>query len=200
MSVQLTDALRAEYQNLFDTCQINIDKQNEVTSLAASLVQHRSRYEAVGTPLSIPWFFIGVIHNMESSQRFDRHLHNGDPLTARTVHVPAGRPAQGNPPFTWEASATDALRLEGLDRVTDWRLPALLYQIEKYNGFGYRLRHPDVLSPYLWSGSQHYTSGKFVADGTFDPDAVSKQSGAAVILRRMVDQGAVSLVEAAPVS
>jgi lysozyme family protein len=57
-----------------------------------------------------------------------------------------------------------------------------------------------VLSPYLWSGSQHYTSGKFVADGTFDPDAVSKQSGAAVILRRMVDQGAVSLVEAAPVS
>ena len=200
MSVQLTDALRAEYQNLFDTCQINIDKQNEVTSLAASLVQHRSRYEAVGTPLSIPWFFIGVIHNMESSQRFDRHLHNGDPLTARTVHVPAGRPAQGNPPFTWEASATDALRLEGLDRVTDWRLPALLYQIEKYNGFGYRLRHPDVLSPYLWSGSQHYTRGKFVADGTFDPDAVSKQSGAAVILRRMVDQGAVSLVEAAPVS
>ena len=200
MSVQLTDALRAEYENLFDTCQINIDKQTEVTSLAASLVQHRSRYEAVGTPLSIPWFFIGVIHNMESSQRFDRHLHNGDPLTARTVHVPAGRPAQGNPPFTWEASATDALRLEGLDRVTDWRLPALLYQIEKYNGFGYRLRHPDVLSPYLWSGSQHYTSGKFVADGTFDPDAVSKQSGAAVILRRMVDQGAVSLVEAAPVS
>jgi lysozyme family protein len=200
MTVPLTDTLRAEYQNLFDTCQINADKQTEVAGLAASIIQHRSRYEAVGTPLAIPWFFIGVIHNMESSQRFDRHLHNGDPLTARTVHVPAGRPASGDPPFTWEVSATDALKLEALDKVTDWQLPTLLYQIEKYNGFGYRTRHPDVLSPYLWSGSQHYTKGKFIADGTFDPDAVSKQSGAAVILQRMVSQGAISLAEPAPVS
>jgi lysozyme family protein len=193
MTVPLTDALRAEYQNLFDTCKVNLDKQNEVAGLAASISQHRSRYEAVGTPLAIPWFFIGVIHNMESSQRFDRHLHNGDPLTARTVHVPAGRPKSGNPPFTWEVSATDALTLEGLDKVTDWRLPALLYQIEKYNGFGYRTRHADVLSPYLWSSSQHYTTGKFIADGTFDPDAVSKQSGAAVILKYMANQEAVPL-------
>jgi lysozyme family protein len=193
MTVPLTDALRAEYQNLFDTCEVNSDRQNEVAGLAASVSQHRSRYEAVGTPLAIPWFFIGVIHNMESSQRFDRHLHNGDPLTARTVHVPAGRPKSGDPPFTWESSATDALTLEGLDKVTDWRLPALLYQIEKYNGFGYRTRHANVLSPYLWSGSQHYTSGKFIADGTFDPDAISKQSGAAVILKYMVNQEAVTL-------
>jgi lysozyme family protein len=200
MTVPLTDTLRAEYQNLFDTCEVNADRQNEVAGLAASITQHRSRYEAVGTPLAIPWFFIGVIHNMESSQRFDRHLHNGDPLTARTVHVPPGRPKSGDPPFTWELSATDALILEGLDKVTDWRLPALLYQIEKYNGFGYRTRHPDVLSPYLWSGSQHYTRGKFVADGTFDPDAVSKQSGAGVILQHMVNQGEFSLAEAAPVN
>jgi lysozyme family protein len=197
VTIPLTDGLRDEYQKLFDTCQINADKRNEVARLAANIIQHRSRYEAVGTPLSIPWFFIGMIHNMESSQRFDRHLHNGDLLTARTVHVPAGRPASGDPPFTWEASATDALILEGLDKVTDWRLTALLYQTEKYNGFGYRTRHPDVLSPYLWSGSQHYTRGKFVADGTFDPDAVSTQSGAAVILRGMVNEGVVSLAEAA---
>lgn len=150
MTVLLTDALRAEYQSLFDSCQNNSDKQSEVATLADRIIQHRSRYEAVGTPLSIPWFFIGVIHNMESSQRFDRHLHNGDPLTARTVHVPPGRPVAGDPPFTWEDSATDALQLEKLDKVTDWKLPALLYQIEKYNGFGYRTRHPEVLSPYLW--------------------------------------------------
>src|SRR5438270_1655198 len=148
MSVVMNDALRAEYQNLFDTCRIGSDRQDEVDRLAASLVKHRSRYEAVGTPLSIPWFFIAVIHNMESSQRFDQHLHNGDPLTARTVHVPAGRPVSGDPPFTWETSATDALTGEKLDQVTDWTLPALLYQIEKYNGFGYRTRHPEVLSPY----------------------------------------------------
>lgn len=198
MKVPLTDELKTEYQQLFDTCQIRADQQNEVSALAVSITQHRSRYEAVGGPHLIPWYFIGVIHNMESSQRFDRHLHNGDPLTARTVHVPAGRPVSGEPPFTWEASATDALLLEGLDRVTDWSLPGLLYQVEKYNGFGYRLHK--VLTPYLWSGSQHYTSGKFVADGTFDPNAVSKQTGAAAILKHMVEQGAVPLTKAAPVT
>src|SRR5947207_12520387 len=61
------------------------------------------------------------------------------------------------------------------DKVTDWRIPALLYQIEKYNGFGYRTRRPGVLSPYLWSASRHYMSGKFVADGTFDPAVRSRQ-------------------------
>ncbi|MDQ3815011.1 MAG: hypothetical protein M3347_13810, partial [Armatimonadota bacterium] len=34
----------------------------------------------------------------------------------------------------------------------------------------------------------HYTKGKFVADGVFDPNAVSKQCGAAVLLRRMIDR------------
>ena len=188
MILPLTDELRAEYQSLFDTCQIRAESRGEVETLAAKIVHNRARYESVGVPLSIPWYFIGVIHNMESSQRFDRHLHNGDPLTARTVHVPAGRPASGDPPFTWEASATDSLQLEGLDKVTDWSFPALLYRTEKYNGFGYRIHHPEVLSPYLWSGSNHYTKGKFVADGKFDPNAVSKQCGAAVILRRMADQ------------
>ena len=57
------------------------------------------------------------------------------------------------------------------------------------NGFGYRRFHSGVLSPYLWSYSNHYTSGKYVADGTFDPDAVSKQCGSAVILRRMAETG-----------
>jgi lysozyme family protein len=183
MILPLTPELRAEYQSLFDTCQVEPEKQAEVKSLAAKIVHNQSRYEAVGTALSIPWQFIAVIHNMECSQRFDQQLHNGDPLTARTVHVPAGRPVEGDPPFTWEQSATDALQLEGLDQVTDWSLPGLLYRMEKYNGFGYRIRHPEVLTPYLWSASNHYTKGKFVADGKFDPDAVSKQDGGAVILQ-----------------
>jgi lysozyme family protein len=194
MPFPFTPELGAEYQNLFDTCQTRPEKQTEVNTLADKIVQHRARYEAVGNALKIPWQFIGVIHNMECSQRFDQHLHNGDPLTARTVHVPAGRPAAGNPPFTWEASATDALKGEGLDRITDWSLPAMLYQIEKYNGFGYRTRKTPT--PYLWAASNHYTKGKFVADGKFDPEAVSKQSGAAVILKRLLQ--VVALSTAAP--
>lgn len=187
MAVELTDALRKEYVTLFDTCEINPAKLSAVDSLVDRIAANRNRYESVGNPLGIPWFFIGSVHCMEASLRFDRHLHNGDPLTARTVHVPKNRPAAGSPPFTWEESATDALKLEGLDAVKDWSMPGVLFQLEKYNGFGYRTRHPEVLTPYLWSFSNHYISGKYVEDGTFNPDAVSSQCGAAVILRRMAE-------------
>src|SRR5262249_26048617 len=109
--------------------------------------------------------------------------------TARTVNVPAGMPKTGAPPFTWEESATDALQARNLNHVTDWGLPGTLYQLEAYNGFGYRSNHPEVLTPYLWSFSSNYTSGKYVADHKFDPTAVSKQCGAAVLLRRMSELG-----------
>ena len=128
---------------------------------------------------------------MEASLNFNRHLHNGDPLTARTTHVPKGRPVAGDPPFTWEVSASDALQLEGLDKVKNWTMPGILFQIEKYNGFGYRTRHPEVLTPYLWSFSNQYRKGKFTADGKFDPEATSQQCGAAVILRRMSETGVI---------
>ncbi len=97
---------------------------------------------------------------MEASQNFTRHLHNGDPLTARTRQVPAGRPRTGNPPFTWEASATDALTLDGFNSWTDWTVAGALFKLERFNGSGYRLYHPQVKSPYLWSFSNHYTEGQ----------------------------------------
>jgi lysozyme family protein len=183
--------LKSEYQRLFDTCHIRPERVEVVETLVNRVAENRSRYSAVGDSLGIPWYFIGVVHCLEASLRFDRHLHNGDPLTARTVQVPAGRPKTGEPPFTWEESANDSLRLEKLDQVTDWSLPGTLYRLEAYNGFGYRLRHPEVLSPYLWSFSEHYTKGKFVADGTFSATAVSKQLGAAVLLRRMSEIGTI---------
>src|SRR5438552_2063250 len=149
--ISLTQNLRKEYQDLFDTCSIRPDKAAQVETFVSKIEQNRNRYITIGDPLAIPWYFIGVIHNMEASLNFNTHLHNGDPLTKRTIHVPAGRPKTGEPPFTWEESATDALQLENLNKWTDWSLPGILYKLEGYNGFGYRSKHPEVLSPYLWS-------------------------------------------------
>jgi lysozyme family protein len=184
----LTSQLRTEYQTLFDTCAIRPERKNLVDPLVSSLLQNKSRYQAVGDQTDVPWYIIAVIHNMEASQSFKKHLHNGDPLTARTVHVPAGRPLIGNPPFKWEDSAIDALVVEDFDRVEDWTLPGSLFQLEKFNGFGSRNRR--IHTPYLWSFSNQYTKGKFVADGVFDANAVSQQCGAAVLLRGMMDKQA----------
>jgi lysozyme family protein len=147
----------------------------------------KERYRAVGRPLGIPWYFVGAVHSLESGLKFTGHLHNGDPLTARTVQIPAGRPKSGAPPFSWEDSAVDALRLQRLHQWTDWSIPGLLFKLESYNGFGYRKRQ--LASPYLWSFSTHYEKGKFVADGTFSPGAVSRQCGGATLWRRMAERG-----------
>lgn len=140
----------------------------------------------------VPWYFLACVHYMECSFSFKKHLHNGDPLTGYTVHVPAHRPKVGHPPpFTFEESAVDAIKLMKYDQVTNWSLPYILLKLEGYNGFGYNRK--GVKSPYLWSFSNHYIKGKYVADGKFDADAVSSQMGAAVILKRMEDRALISI-------
>ncbi len=106
--IRLTKALSAEYQQLFASCTVQSQHQTAVERLARQLTQQQPRYAAVEKLTHIPWPIIAVIHAMEASQRFDRHLHNGDPLHSRTVQAPAHRPLT-KPPFTWEASAIDAL-------------------------------------------------------------------------------------------
>nr|WP_286949017.1 hypothetical protein [Pseudomonas sp. UBA6718] len=120
--VVLTPALRGEYAHLFDSCRIRPERGEDVESLVKQLLNNQPRYEKVAEALGIPWSFIAVIHNMESSQSFHKHLHNGDPLTARTVQQPLGRPKNGSPPFTWEQSAADALQPKRLGADTDWSL------------------------------------------------------------------------------
>ena len=187
----LTSQLRNEYKSLFDTCVIRPQREDDVEPLVSKLLLNKTRYEAVADMTDVPWYIIAALHNMEATQNFKKHLHNGDPLTARTVRVPKDRPTTGNPPFTWEESAIDALTFDGLDRVEDWSLPGSLFQLERFNGFGSRSK--GINSPYLWSFSTHYTKGKFVADFVFDPNAVSDQCGAAIILRKMVNEDAIEI-------
>ena len=180
-----------EYVLLFDTCVALPDKVAKVNWYANKLMENRSRYESVGNSLHIPWWFIGAIHGLESGFAFDRHLHNGDPLTARTRRVPAGRPTTGDAPFAWEQSAHDALRYMKLDQWGDWSIAGALFQWEAYNGFGYRKYK--INSPYLWSFSNHYDKGRYVRDHVFDTEAISNQCGAATLLRSLVNQGAVRI-------
>ncbi len=186
--IRFTNKLATEYQRLYDTCEIRPERFGTIDKIIDSLIKNQKRYESITAALGIPWYFIAAIHNLESSRRFTRHLHNGDPLTARTRHVPAGRPRKGRPPFTWEESAIDALKFKNLHRIKNWELPRLLYEMERYNGWGYRSYHPEVLSPYLWSFSNHYTRGKYVADGRWSNTAISRQCGGGSLLRRLAER------------
>jgi lysozyme family protein len=67
----------------------------------------------------------------------------------------------------------------------------MLYRWEAYNGWRSRLLYK-INTPYLWSFSNHYTRGKFVADNVWDGNAVSQQCGAAVMLKMIVQSGVVA--------
>jgi lysozyme family protein len=179
--------LKSEYEDLFESCRIRPERAASVKRLADKIMANESRYRIAQAMTSVPWSVVALIHCLEASLDFNKHLHNGDPLTAKTVRVPAGRPP-GNPPFDWEESAADALRFDGLSVWTNWSVPGVLFMLEKFNGFGSRNR--GINSPYLWSFSGHYTKGKFVADHVFDPEAVSGQCGAAVLLKELSARGA----------
>jgi uncharacterized protein (TIGR02594 family) len=142
----------------------------------------------------VPWYVVGLIHSLESDFDFTTHLHNGDPLTARTKQEPAGRPANGSPKFTWAESALDALMMKGLHNVgrDAWSVERIAYELERYNGTGYRDHHPTVKTPYLWAATNQYTSGKYIRDHVFDPATVSDQLGAMALLKQLIDTQIVS--------
>ena len=184
--------LKDEYIRLFNTCKVKPEQAASIRRFYVQpLLAARRQYEGIGNTLDMPWWFIGFIHGLECSFNFRSHLHNGDPLTNRTVRHPPGHPRVGSPPFAWRQSAIDALVLKKYDRETDWSLPRVLFLWEKYNGMGYRSR--GLASPYLWSFSSHYDKGKFVRDGVFDPEAVSGQCGAATLLKHLVEEDIVQL-------
>lgn len=152
----------------------------EVCNIALKIVANQKRYEAVASALKIPFWVVGCLHYRETSLDFNRHLHNGDPLVARTVHVPPGRPVNGQPPFTWEESAMDALTIKHWNPAGDWDVVHALVRMEGYNGFGYKTK--GVPSPYIWSYTSEYTSGKYASDGKYDSTEVDKEAGCAAIM------------------
>lgn len=149
----------------------------------------------------IPWYVIALIHYIECDFNFAKHLFNGDSLNDFTHKHPAGYPhVNHKPPFTFEESAVNALKYEGLDKIDHWSVPVILKNLEKYNGFGYEM-YQNMNSPYLWAGSDIYRKGKYVEvkkngiwKTQFDADEISGQIGTAVLLKRMELRALINIV------
>lgn len=152
-----------------------------VNGVAHRLVDAKARYQVVSDKTGVPWAVVAVIHERESSQSWSASLAQGDPWNRVSVHRPAGR----GPFPSWEAAAEDALVVcaPHAARWEDWSIGGALTLLEEYNGLGYAAR--GIPSPYVWSATDQYQRGKFVADGHFDPDAVDRQIGCAALLGRM---------------
>ncbi|MAG60684.1 hypothetical protein CL619_02750 [archaeon] len=188
--VAISSNTNSEYNNMFETLEYKDSTwESRAVGLADTIQANKSKYKVVERKTGVPWYVIGAIHMRESSGRFDTYLHNGEDLGTVTKKVPKGIF------FTdWNQAAIDALERHFTNNQGRF---GTLEAVERYNGIGARKRTCDgnpVPTPYLWSGSQHYETGDYVADGVFKcvPD---KQVGVAPILKAMIARGHIKEVE-----
>jgi lysozyme family protein len=176
----LTAANAKRWQNA------KLTREGEFARPAKVAVANKGRYLAIARAAAMPdiaWVFIAVSHYRESSQDFSKSLAQGDPWNKVSTHVPAGR----GPFNSFENAAVDALAKCSpyAARLKDWSIGGMLTNLERFNGLGYASR--GVPSAYVWSGTNQYHAGKFVADGVYDPDKVDAQLGVAGLILTMME-------------
>ncbi|TYL95948.1 alpha/beta fold hydrolase [Bradyrhizobium rifense] len=179
-------SLAADYEQNWATLEVRPMRINEVMTIAAKAIKNKSVYQKIEARTDVPWWFVALVHHREANFNFDVYLGNGQPLHQVTTLVPKGR----GPFPSFVDGAVDALRLQQLGGKTDWGVARALFRLEALNGFGYHRR--GIRSPYLYGGSHLYgppeaKAGKILADGTFDPNAIDPQIGAAVVLRALME-------------
>ncbi|WP_152535878.1 hypothetical protein [Bradyrhizobium sp. Ai1a-2] len=174
----------------------NAKLTRNMVAIGKSLVAAKPRYQTVERATGVPWCVIAVIHERESSQSWHDSLAQGDPWNEVSTHVPKGR----GPFKSWEDAAIDALvNCAPFLAHKDWSTPgSILTNLEEYNGLGYFdgpvtkrsgvivARYASQPSPYIWSGTDQYHSGKYVADNVYSPSVVDLQPGCAGLLLTMI--------------
>lgn len=178
----MTDLVALKAANVRRWNAAKLTRGPEFLPVAKRLVGAKNRYMAVAMQTGIPWVFIAVTHQRESSQNWNRSLAQGDPWNQVSTHVPAGR----GPFRSWEEAAYDALVNcpPYASRNKDWSIGGLLTKLEEYNGLGYAAK--GIPSPYIWSGTDQYKSGKYIADHVFNADTVDVQLGCAGLIMAMM--------------
>lgn len=159
----------------------------EMVKFKEHFEENKDKYDKVSKATGIPAELVAALHWREGSGNFNTYMHNGDPLKDKngnsipTTHVPAGVLCQ-----SWEESAIDALSSKNKQGLTSdsTDLKAYYEFAERYNGLGYR--NKGVASPYVWSGTDNYSQGKYVADGKYDPNVKDQQLGVAAMLKEIM--------------
>lgn len=173
----------AETARLVQTARADPTAQAAARAAALRAWNARRTYAQAAAATGVPWEWIAAVNTLEGGGGFDRHLGEGSPLTAVPRHRTTSPPPPGNPPWPWVDATVHYLRHQRMDRWPDWSLAGQLAAAERWNGMGYR--NMGRASPYVWGGTQHAVRGRYVADGLFDPAAVTVRPGAFLVLREL---------------
>lgn len=176
------EQIRSKYELLYRTMEIKSPViKAQAQQAAGKLLKDLNRYKAVEKLTGVPAVFLMCTNLRESNGSMLRYLGNGQLLSMKTTIVPKNR----GPFASWEDGAVDAIKLEGLDKENNWSVAHIAYDEEAFNGWGYYFH--DINSPYLWGGTQHQQSGKYIADGVFDKTIMDTQLGVMVVLKILIE-------------
>jgi lysozyme family protein len=177
-----------------DNAQLKLSKsqQSDMKSFEANYAKHQLDYEKVAKESDLPPELIAAIHWREATGNFHEYLAQGDPLGKKAVHIPRNEPVRPDTMAGWDAAASDALgdkkstqdKLDLHQNSTD--MAAMATYAEYYNGVGYAARGKP--SPYVFSGTDQYTSGKYVADGVYSAKTKDTQLGVMSMVQDLMDK------------
>jgi len=168
------EALESEYRQ--HLASMKLLKMGLAEQVAKRLLQNRHRFLAVQRECGVPALWLMPVFEREGPS-FDAYFGNGDPLNKPTEHVPRGR----GPFQTWEEGVIDALHLDHITETVAWSWEMACYEWERWNGMG--PRNHGRPSGYLWSGTDIYQGGKYVADGIWSPRTFDHELGTIILAK-----------------
>ena len=184
--------LQKYYENtwslLANIKEINTDGKfdYDITNFKKIYAANKEIYEKISAETGVPPELIAALHYRESGCNFNTYLHNGDELGKPTTNYPQGILFND---FT--EAAIDALKREldskNITMTQDSSMAAMMTFAEIYNGTGYT-NNNYTASPYVYSGTNIYTSGKYTSDGHYDPTVVDKQPGIYILINSLMDE------------
>jgi lysozyme family protein len=169
--------LAPEYATLLAAMRVDPDRENDLAERAVAVLKLadklRDEWTEVTAKTGVPRLWGIASFERESSSNYSCSPAQGDPWDKVSVHVPRGL----GPYENWGESCVTAYGIDKLNEVgaSNWTWTRACYEGELYNGFGPRAhgRH----TGYLWSWTNVYTGGKYIADGKWDPDTQDQQCG-----------------------
>ena len=172
--------LKAEYAA--DIAHMVITRPLDIDRAAKKILepQNIDRYIAACQGSEVPPAFVGALDLRESDCNPRLGLGQGDPWNAVSRHVPAGF----GPFSSWAAAAKFYIHYDHLDdNSSGWSIEYACWKGEAWNGFGPRAH--GRATGYLWSGTNIYLGGKYVADGVWDSNVKDVQLGIIPVIMRI---------------
>ncbi len=177
-----------EYYNIKQINQkVSDEYMSQVEDFRKTYKENIDTYTKISKEIDMPRQLIAAIHFRESSCNFESYFQNGDPLGAPTVNEPKGVYCE-----TFTESAIMVLKNEYfVNAKNNYSLTANSRDVasmcafaETYNGWGYK--ENGMISPYVFSGTNIYTSGLYVSDRNFDNSFVDGRPGVYLLINSIM--------------